>query len=337
MLYSSGNQFAVFYAGSSRNFASYFFAPPSGLAVGDPNYPYFPTPLTSDVVMADFNGDGRMDLAVAASNSSDTSEMLYLLAGANPGEFTFQTFPLQQFGSQQFYSNPVVAAENHDAKPDIVINQATSITATTSSITTQLNGETEGVFPNCSYGGSGNGILLCVPAINGTTSSPVSFSATANSFGQLRKIELWVDGKKLGEQFNVWEHNGYFDLSASVAAGTHNATLYAADIDNRLSHLNFSFTVGSTCTAPTSYGVNVCAPANGSTVSSPVQVSAAAKIVGTLNRMEIWVDGVKKFTETTSLNFNTTVTLPAGSHRFDIYAVNNAGTKYETTVYATVK
>jgi hypothetical protein len=332
---SSTEQLAVFYAGSSRTFESYFIDLPGW--VGDPTYPYFPLPLTPQLAMADFNGDGRMDIAGAQGNSSGPAQMVYLLAGANPGEFTVQTGPLQNLGSNQFYSNPIAADENHDGKPDIVINQASSDTATTSSITTQLNNTTGGTFPNCTAPGSGNGILLCSPAINGTSSSPLNFSASATSFGQLRKIELWVDGAKVNEQFNAWEHNAWFQWSGVFPSGSHYATLYAADVDNRLSRLNFDFTVsGPACSAPSSDGVHICAPANGSSASSPIQVAAAAKIAGTLNRMELWVDGEKEYSETYSLNFSTVLTLPAGNHRFDIYAVNNAGTKYESTVYATV-
>jgi hypothetical protein len=83
--------------------------------------------------------------------------------------------------------------------------------------------------------------------------------------------------------------------------------------------------------------VHVCAPANGSTVSSPVQVKAAATITGTLARMELWVDGVKKYTETSSKVLNTSITLGAGSHRFGVIAVNTAGTKWEGVATATVK
>jgi hypothetical protein len=106
-----------------------------------------------------------------------------------------------------------------------------------------------------------------------------------------------------------------------------------------LSRVDFTFTVAgsSACAAPSTPGVNICEPASNATVSSPVQVSAAANIAGTLNRMEIWVDGAKKYSETNNLSFNTTLTLPAGSHSFAVYAVNNAGTKYLTTVNATVK
>jgi hypothetical protein len=96
-------------------------------------------------------------------------------------------------------------------------------------------------------------------------------------------------------------------------------------------------TSGGTCNAPSTAGVNVCAPLNGSTVSSPVTAQAKATITGTLARMEVWVDGVKKYTETTSTTLSTSITLTAGSHRFDFYAVNTAGTKWLTTVNATVR
>ena len=52
--------------------------------------------------------------------------------------------------------------------------------------------------------------------------------------------------------------------------------------------------------------------------------------------MELWVDGVKKYTSATS-TLNTTITLAAGSHRFAVLAINTAGQKLETVVTATVK
>lgn len=57
---------------------------------------------------------------------------------------------------------------------------------------------------------------------------------------------------------------------------------------------------------------------------------------GQLRPHEVWVDGVKKFTESASTSFTTSIALGGGKHRFDIYSVNTAGTKYLTTVYATV-
>jgi hypothetical protein len=91
------------------------------------------------------------------------------------------------------------------------------------------------------------------------------------------------------------------------------------------------------CSAPSSNGVHICAPTSGSTVSSPVLVEASATVTGTVARMELWVDGVKKYTGVSSKQLNTTVSLAAGPHRLAILAVNTAGQKWENAVDATVK
>jgi hypothetical protein len=91
------------------------------------------------------------------------------------------------------------------------------------------------------------------------------------------------------------------------------------------------------CSAPASAGVHICAPTNGSTVSSPVSVKAASTVTGTIARMELWVDGVKKYTVASSKQLNTTISLAGGSHRFGVFAINTAGTKWQSVVTATVK
>jgi hypothetical protein len=93
----------------------------------------------------------------------------------------------------------------------------------------------------------------------------------------------------------------------------------------------------ATCSAPGSPGVNICSPSSGSTVSSPVNVQAVSAITGTLARVELWVDGVKKYTETSSTTLNTSLSLGAGGHRFTVIAVNTAGTKWQAVSTATVK
>jgi hypothetical protein len=99
-----------------------------------------------------------------------------------------------------------------------------------------------------------------------------------------------------------------------------------------------NYTIGSTssCAAPGSPGVNICKPVNGSTVASPVAVQASATVTGTISNMQLWVDGVKKFSNTGTTTLSTSVSLAAGSHRFTVIAVNTAGTKWQTVVNATV-
>ena len=55
-----------------------------------------------------------------------------------------------------------------------------------------------------------------------------------------------------------------------------------------------------------------------------------------MRKMEVWVDGVKKFSTFNSRTLSTSISLAAGSHTFAFYAVNTVGTKWQKTVTATV-
>jgi hypothetical protein len=124
-----------------------------------------------------------------------------------------------------------------------------------------LNQTPSGNWGGCAYPKTGQEIHVC--ATSGTTTSPVLFSASSNSFGDLRKMELWVDGKKVAEQHHSWGQRAWFNLTGTYANGSHSATMFAADIDSRQQKTTFSFTVGAagSCSAPTSPGVHVCMPA----------------------------------------------------------------------------
>src|SRR5689334_16325794 len=72
---------------------------------------------------------------------------------------------------------------------------------------------------------------------------------------------------------------------------------------------------------------------NGSTISSPVSVKAASAVSGTTARMELRVDGMRKYTASSN-SINTSISLAAGSHRFAVIAVDTAGQKWENPVNA---
>jgi hypothetical protein len=94
--------------------------------------------------------------------------------------------------------------------------------------------------------------------------------------------------------------------------------------------------LGPSCSAPSSPGVRICSPTSGATANSPVQVRAASTVTGTISRMELWLDGAKKYTSAGD-TLSTSVSLAAGKHRFAVLAVNTAGKVLEQAVYATVK
>lgn len=296
-----------------------------------------------NVTAADYNGDGFKDLAFAEAPCSSV----------NTGPFTYVVRPGSSqsgvFGPEQsIYSTPYDSGNDlqtlkssQGSKPDLVLTQHTTsnFNAGPSSIDLLTNTSSGGYFPPCNTAGLGEGIHVCQPGGTSST-SPVYFSIATAGPTPMRTAAVWVDGKKQYEQLtHAFSHYSFLDESLSLAAGTHTVTIFGTGWDNTLQKKTFTLTVSGTgngCAAPDTAGVRVCSPTNGGGASSPTQVLATANLPGTLARMEVWVDGVKEYTETTSTQLSTMLSLSAGYHRFDVYAVNTAGAKYESTVYATV-
>jgi hypothetical protein len=310
-------QLDVLYGQTDRTFHIYMNAIPA---------------IAGQLAMADFNGDTRMDLVGLALASSGTSnQLLFFLADSSEGMFTQETYSVP--GDALNYA---VGDFNSDTRPDVLVLAAASSNATNTTIDEVLNTTANGSWGGCAYPKAGMGISVCAPGAS--TASPVTFNASANSFGQLRLMELWVDGKKLADQYHAWGSRAWFDLTGTtLTSGAHRGVMFAKDIDNREQETVFNFTVGgAACTAPSTAGVQICTPASGSTVSSPVQVKATAKVNGTIAHTQLWVDGVNKFTSA-STTLTTSISLAAGTHRFAVVATNTAGQKWESALNATVK
>jgi hypothetical protein len=240
--------------------------------------------------------------------------------------------PFEGFGD---YALPLAGTFTEGQKPDWAYVDIAS-SGDSSTAYTGINRTVGKLWSDCDYPAAGQDIHLCSPAL--MSDGTVNFNATAHSFENLRKMELWVDGTKLGEQYNTWEGNAWFDFSTTLSPGTHSGTYFATDYDHTLIQYNFNFTVPSNCTAPKSPGVKICAAANGSSISShSVLVEASANITGTLGRMEIWVDSFKQYTETTSTSLSAAIMAGPGTHQFTVYAVNTDGTVWSQAVTATIQ
>ena len=127
--------------------------------------------------------------------------------------------------------------------------------------------------------------------------------------------------------------NKLYVFTVTATSATQNASY---SITNPLHMIVVSRTAGS-CTAPSSNGINVCSPTENASVSSPVQVNAAATVSGGVYRFELWSGSTKLVSVDNSGTMNQSVSLAAGTYHLTFVARNTAGTKVTATRDITVK
>jgi hypothetical protein len=285
-------------------------------------------PGTATVDVSDVNADGKNDLVVVESDN--TTRYVGLLYGADGG-----------FSPEQWvFTDPRVQAVltsryNTGTKPDIVVRTSDSEfgPGTLHILKNTLNLD---AFPDCDVQSDPpSGIRVCVPQISGAYPPDIRFSIGAAFTSPLRRIEVWVDGAKRAEGFNSYDQYSFLDTYINVAGGQHTASIYAVSFDGLKLNKKVAFTVtsGTGCPAPLSVGITICSP--GTTSGSPVKVNATGTTSTTTVRMELWVDGTKR-ASVGGNNLQTSISLPAGTHRFSFYAIDSSGSKVNVVRKVTV-
>lgn len=316
---STGNDLVVLTAQPDRQFTT--FTMPSGLTLSGSEGTAAP------MALGDFNGDGHMDLAAAGFDGSSSVIAVFLANGS--GGYQEQTIDL---GSAQYVSNVVAGTFGQDTKPDLAAVWSGGTGSAT--LTVAQNTTASGNWGGCAFPYPAYGVNYCSPI--SASQNAVRITATATSFGPMRKMEAWVDGKKIAEQYHVWENRGWLDLTTAMSPGTHQVTVIAANVDGTLLDSGRFAVDVVACEAPSSPGVTICSPANGTTVGEDVNLVAAASVTGTLKSIELWVDGVQTVAGASTSPLVTTITLAAGSHRLAVLALNTAGEKWESVANVTV-
>lgn len=286
----------------------------------------FSSPGYNGITSADLNGDGIPDIATSSSPISSPNSggatgpsIVNIYTGSKSGTFTAaQSWSI---GNTTTAIGDIVAADfNGDGLPDLA---TLVIDESNSAYNTQLYVYTkQAAQPGSCAAPSSPGVHVCAPTPGQTASSPVNFIASGTgASGTVNHLELWVDGNKVGN------YNGStLNANVSLSSGSHSATI--VEVDSKYSYIKstpVTFTVGQTgaCAAPSAPGVHVCAPAAGQTVNSPVNVIAGGTgASGTVNHLELWVDGHKIGNYNGSM-MNTNVALSAGSHTATVIEVDS--------------
>ena len=169
-------------------------------------------------------------------------------------------------------------------------------------------------------------VSMTAPANNATVSGTTVLTATASDNVGVSKVEFYRSGVLLTAT-NVAPYK-YSWNTASVANGSY--TLVAKAYDNSANvtqSANVAVTVNNAVADTTAPTVSVTAPANNATVSGTVTISASASDSVGVSKVEFYVNGALKATDTASpfsYSWNTT-TAANGSYSITTKAYDAAG------------
>jgi phage tail tube protein FII len=168
------------------------------------------------------------------------------------------------------------------------------------------------------------GVNVCSPVQGATTGSPVTVIAAGEGLGGKPSdhMELWIDGSKIGDY-----KGAQLNTSVPLAPGSHAITVIEDGTPSgnavKSNTVNITVTASGGCAAPGTPGVNLCSPTQGETTGSPVAVIAAGTgASGTVNHLELWVDG-SKIGDYNGATMNSQVSLAAGSHAVTVIEVDS--------------
>jgi hypothetical protein len=176
------------------------------------------------------------------------------------------------------------------------------------------------------------GVTVCSPDENASATSPVQVDAAANVTGGVYRFELWNGSTKLASV-----DGDTMDQPVTLAPGSYHLTFVARNTSGTHEYAYRDVTItgstsggggtggGSSCTAPSNQGANVCTPDENSTVSSPVQVEAAANVTGGVYRFELWNGSTKLASVDNSDMMNLPVALTPGTYHLTFVARSSSG------------
>lgn len=231
------NHVSVYYGDGSRTFASHTTIPIRHCASN-----------TATPIAADMNGDGINDLVVPESDCNDNGQATryvgVLTRNAN-SSYNSDEIVYTSPSASLILNWLSVIRGNADTKPDLAFAQCTAAPCSL-----QVNYDTHvllntsaGTFHSCDAPFSFTGINVCSPIAGSTVASAVPFHVGAAGQAIMRKIEVWVDGKKVTQQLNGFSNYSYLDETLSLTQGSHRVTIFAAGWDNWLEKKVFTLYV----------------------------------------------------------------------------------------------
>jgi hypothetical protein len=235
---------------------------------------------------------------------------------------------------------------SHTVTPSVTTTYTATATGNggkaTSSATVTVASQPGGCLPSAS------GAIICQPGSGATVASPVTFAAGAVAqSGFITAIRVYVDSIPVLTVNNPAQSTSFqINQAATVSAGTHHLVIVAYESTGGALTASESFTVSgggsASCIAP-SADVMICSPAQGATVSSPIQLSAGATAgSGFITAIRVYVDNVAQTLVnnpqmSTSFSINQPLPIAAGVHSLAVVGYQSTGGAVSDTETITVQ
>src|SRR5215472_13440033 len=165
-------------------------------------------------------------------------------------------------------------------------------------------------------------VTVCTPAVNGLVQSPVNVVAGSTDSHTVTKMQIYVDNKL------VTSTNGStINSFVTLPVGNHLITVQGWDNTGATFKSNVPVAMQPPCNlSSTNRTVTICSMVNGSVVSQPFHVVAAATDSTPVTAMSLVIDGATKSTVSNSALLDFYVSsLGLGSHTIAVQAKDSGG------------
>jgi FG-GAP-like repeat len=186
------------------------------------------------IAAGDVNGDFKDDIALTGGQKFGSGSLTYYMLGNGDG--TFQS-PVSAAAYGEGESFPFVRDLNLDSRHDIGIawTNGYMVNGGGAFVLMDTNATTNCAPPKA----NALSVHICAPLNGQTVSSTFTFKAAGNAWdGIAKRMELWIDGKKIGQNLE-----DQLNVTATLASGKHQASFLAVDsFDNHVTQ-SISFNV----------------------------------------------------------------------------------------------